>query len=171
MFSVNGTMPMTTVDATALTDGAKLCLYFEDDYSLAYVDSAEKAIDAVVATDCRTIKAAEDAVRYLSPVAISRISNYAKLQGALDNLGSLKHNGTWKVVTPATDTTEGRQEMTCNDCGHVFSKSIPATGSGETVKPGETVSTGDNGMALYIGLGMAALLGLAVIPAVRRKKI
>lgn len=171
MFTVDGTMPMTTVDATALTDGTKLCLYFEDDYSLAYVNSAEKAIDAMDSTNCGSIKTAEDSLLYLSPVAISRISNYAKLQGALDNLGNLKHNGTWKVVTPATDTTDGRQEMTCNDCGHVFSKSIPATGSGETVQPGETVSTGDNGMALYIGLSMAALLGLAVIPAVRRKKI
>lgn len=163
MFSVNGTMPMTTVDATALTDGAKLCLYFEDDYSLAYVDSAEKAIDAVVATDCRTIKAAEDAVRYLSPVAISRISNYAKLQEALKGLDKIDHKGTWKVTTPATAAKDGLEELICDNCGHVLdSKTIPATGG---------VKTGDQGIMLFAGLGMAALLGLAVIPAVRRKKI
>ena len=33
------------------------------------------------------------------------------------------------------------------------------------------VKTGDQGIMLFAGLGMAALLGLAVIPAVRRKKI
>ena len=171
MFTVDGTMPMTTVDATALTDGAKLCLYFEDDYSLAYVDSAEKAIEAMDSTSCRSIKTAEDSLLYLSPVAISRISNYAKLQAALDNLGSLKHTGTWKVVTPATDTTDGRQEMTCDDCGHVFTKVIPATGSG-TVNPGDAVNTGDNSnVILYIGLSVAALLGLAVTPTLRRKKV
>ncbi len=166
MFTVDGTMPMTTVDATALTDGAKLCLYFEDDYSLAYVDSAVKAIDAMDSTDCRSIKSAEDSLLYLSPVAVSRISNYAKLQAALDNLGSLKHNGTWKVVTPATATTDGRQEMTCADCGHVFTKTIPATGNGGAVNTGDS-----SNMLLYISLSVAALLGLAVIPAVRRKKV
>ncbi len=166
MFTVDGTMPMTTVDATALTDGAKLCLYFEDDYSLAYVDSAVKAIDAMDSTDCRSIKSAEDSLLYLSPVAVSRISNYAKLQAALDNLGNLKHNGTWKVVTPATATTDGRQEMTCADCGHVFTKTIPATGNGGDVNTGDS-----SNMVLYISLSVAALLGLAVLPAVRRKKV
>ena len=164
MFTVDGTMPMTTVDATALTDGAELCLYFEDDYSLAYVDSAEKAIDAIVATDCRTIKAAEDAVKYLSPVAIARISNYAKLEEALKDLDKIDHKGTWKVTTPATATTDGLEELICDDCGHVLdSKVIPATGGG--------VKTGDQGIMLFAGMGMAALLGLAMIPAVRRKKI
>ena len=42
-------------------------------------------------------------------------------------------------------------------------------GNGDS-KPGGSVSTGDNGMALYIGLSVAALLGLAVIPAVRKKR-
>lgn len=42
-------------------------------------------------------------------------------------------------------------------------------GNGDS-KPGSSVSTGDNGMALYIGLSVAALLGLAVIPAARKKR-
>lgn len=42
-------------------------------------------------------------------------------------------------------------------------------GNGDS-KPGGSVSTGDNGMALYIGLSVAALLGLAVIPAARKKR-
>ena len=42
-------------------------------------------------------------------------------------------------------------------------------GNGDS-KPGGSVSTGDNGMALYIGLSVTALLGLAVIPAVRKKR-
>ena len=33
------------------------------------------------------------------------------------------------------------------------------------------VKTGDKGVMLYAGLSVAALLGLAMIPAVRRKKI
>ena len=36
---------------------------------------------------------------------------------------------------------------------------------------GGDIKTGDQGIMLFAGLGMAALLGLAVIPAVRRKKI
>ena len=36
---------------------------------------------------------------------------------------------------------------------------------------GGDIKTGDQGIVLFAGLGMAALLGLAVIPAVRRKKI
>lgn len=166
MFTVDGTMPMTTVDATALTDGAKLCLYFEDDYSLAYVDSAVKAIDAIVATDCRTIKAAEDATRYLSPVAVAKVANYAKLQEALKGLDKISHNSSWKVTTPATATTDGLEELICSDCGHVLSsRVIPATGNGGSV------STGDSSnMVLYMGLSVAALLGLAVIPTVHRKK-
>ena len=42
-------------------------------------------------------------------------------------------------------------------------------GNGDS-KPGGSVSTGDNGMALYIGLSVTALLGLAVIPATRKKR-
>lgn len=42
-------------------------------------------------------------------------------------------------------------------------------GNGDS-KPGGSVSTGDNGMALYIGLSVTALLGLAVIPAARKKR-
>lgn len=42
-------------------------------------------------------------------------------------------------------------------------------GNGDS-KPGGSVSTGDNGMALYIGLSVTAVLGLAVIPAVRKKR-
>lgn len=42
-------------------------------------------------------------------------------------------------------------------------------GNGDS-KPGGSVSTGDNGMALYIGLSVAAVLGLAVIPAARKKR-
>jgi hypothetical protein len=36
--------------------------------------------------------------------------------------------GEWKVVTPATCTTEGTEESTCSVCGHTQTRAIAATG-------------------------------------------
>lgn len=36
--------------------------------------------------------------------------------------------GEWKVITPATCTTEGTEESTCSICGHTQTRAIAATG-------------------------------------------
>ena len=50
-------------------------------------------------------------------------------------------------------------------------KKLNEKSEGGDTKPDSDVKTGDKGVMLYAGMGVAALLGLAVIPAVRRKKI
>ena len=50
-------------------------------------------------------------------------------------------------------------------------KKLNEKSEGGDTKPDSDVKTGDKGVMLYAGLSVAALLGLAVIPAVRRKKI
>lgn len=50
-------------------------------------------------------------------------------------------------------------------------KKLNEKSEGGDTKPDSDVKTGDKGVMLYAGLSVAALLGLAMIPAVRRKKI
>lgn len=38
------------------------------------------------------------------------------------------HEGTWKVATPATCTEPGQEQLTCDICGAVQTREIPATG-------------------------------------------
>ena len=86
MFNVNGNDVYTSLDKTAVNNGDTLNFYFEDDYSLASVKSAIDAINAIpdesAANYDEKVKAAEDSLKYLSPVALEELMAdpaYAKL--------------------------------------------------------------------------------------------
>lgn len=129
-YAVNGVSPWTTIDATALADKDVVCLYFEDDYSMAYVQSAVDAmaqLDADFAGfDCAKLKAAEDSIRWLSPLALEKVTNRTLLTDALLHLNEMQHTGEWTVTKPATDMQCGEKELICTVCGHTITASIPA---------------------------------------------
>ncbi len=110
-FTVNGESVLTSLDKTKLKANDKIFFYFEDDYSLAYVDSAISAIKAIPSTLTKANKSkvtdAENSLLYLSPIAINKVKadeNYKKLTDAQAKLANAAEFDTLADKLPASVT-------------------------------------------------------------------
>lgn len=110
-FTVNGESVLTSLDKTKLKANDKVLFYFEDDYSLVYVDSAINAIKAIPSTLTKDNKVkltdAENSLLYLSPIALDKVKadeNYKKLTDAQAKLANAKAFDTLADKVPASVT-------------------------------------------------------------------
>ncbi len=109
MFNINDNDVYNSLDETEIKEGDVLNFYFEDDYSLAYVKSAIDTINAIPGESAadydEKVKAAEDSLKYLSPIALEEVMAdpaYAKLVRARNRAEAKKVEDMIFALQPIT---------------------------------------------------------------------